>query len=383
MKEPIRVLHIVPKLAPGGIETLLMNICRHIDRTKINFDFLIHSSEKGVYDDELRALGCRLFYLHRLSARYFFLSYKNDLRAFFLQHKNDYDIIHSHIDTLSAIPLKEASLAGYPIRIAHSHNTSITDRGIKRAIKNFYKKRIPRYATHLFACSNMAGEFCFGNNSFYNITNGIEVKRFLYKNDIRKKYRERLSIDDKTIVFVHTGAFRKQKNHLFLLEVFASILYFLPDSKLVALGDGELRFEIEEKIKSLGLEEACILLGNTADVAEYLSASDVFLLPSLFEGLPIAAIEAQASGLPVFISDTVTPETQLGKNYFRFSLDEGHALWGKKIAKTLQQLTAPEICTAETLNARREPSEKINTFDISETVRQLEHFYLEQGVSLK
>lgn len=367
MDKPIRILHLVPQMKREGIQNLLMNIYRNIDTTKIQFDFLIHEKKEGDFDKEILELGGKCFYLSRLSGKYFLLHYKNDLKKFFTKHKNEYEIIHSHLNTLSTFPLSIAKKFNIPTRIAHNHSSFFTDKGIKKIVKLYSKSQIKKYATNFFACSQKAGIFMFGKNTkFKIINNGIEIEKFLFNFDTRNKIRKNFSLNDSTILFVHSGGFRKPKNHLFLLEVFAKLVSFFPSAKLLLIGDGEEKEKIISKAKTLNVYDNIIFAGSIPNVYDYLSAGDAFIFPSFFEGLGISLIEAQVNGLPCFASNTIPKETNLQTNAFFLSLEQGAENWAEFIRQKLKTLK---------LEKRSAPKLAKN-FDIKNIAKDLQDFYI-------
>ena len=211
LKTAVKVLYINGNIMKrGGIEMFMMNYFRHIDKSKVHIDFLVHGNENGVFDDEIIAAGSRIFHVPTKSKHP--LTYQRELRKLF---KSEYfDIVHSHLDAMSGWALKIAKECGVPIRIAHSHNTDyLTTNRIKRAINDYWKKQIPQYATYLFACSQMAGEWLFGKNSKFKIVNNaIELERFHYNEEIRNCIRKENNWDE-MFVIGHIGRFDYQKNH--------------------------------------------------------------------------------------------------------------------------------------------------------------------------
>lgn len=307
MSRPIRVAQIVGKMVGGGVETVVMNYYRYIDRAKIQFDFLVDADSKFVPKDEIEALGGRVLmvppYQHAAA-------YHRKLEQLFREQK--WRIVHSHINALSVFPLHAAKEAGVPVRIAHSHSTSGKGEHAKNAIKILLKKLSNIYPTHRFACSEIAGEWLFGTGSKFEIVrNAIELDNFVFDDTIRRNIRRQLCIPDDTFVVGHVGRFVPQKNHVFLLAAFGSLCQKRSNSILLLAGEGELRAQIEEKTRGLGLENRVRFLGQRDDVASLYQAFDVFALPSLYEGLGIVGVEAQRAGLPCVFANTITKEVSL------------------------------------------------------------------------
>lgn len=327
MSEPIRVLHILQRMEAAGVQTLLMNLYRNIDREKIQFDFLVHYKERQFFDDEIEKLGG---IIHRLSFRedYNCMKYYRDLNDFFSTHK-EYKIIHGHMHSLGAIYFHVAQKYNVPIRIAHSH-TNATQNDAKKYIKIFMNHMYKKDATHLFACSKDAGCYMFGNSAFRVINNAIITKNFVFSSDKRLQKRKELGVGN-NIVLGNVGRFEIQKNHKFLLEIFECYHKKHPESVLLLIGTGSLLNNIRELVKKLNLDDSVKFLGNRRDVAELYQAMDVFVYPSLFEGLGIVVVEAQAAGTPVICTDTLPVEIHISPLLETVSLNDEVDTWVKKI----------------------------------------------------
>ena len=243
-----------------------------------------------------------------------------------LFRKNQYRIVHSNVNTLSVFPLYAAKKAGVPVRISHSHSTSNAREWKRNIIKNILRPFSKRYATDYFACSELAGRYLFGNKTFDQgkvkiIHNAIDLDKFKFDPEARKKLRKELDIDEKTIVIGHVGRFVKQKNHDFLIDVFNEYHAKTPDSKLLLIGTGPLEEKIKAKVKKLNLENSVLFLGQRNDTNKLYSVMDVFCLPSLYEGLPVVGVEAQAAGLLCIVSNKVSKETKVTENFIFLPLD--------------------------------------------------------------
>lgn len=330
MGHPIRVLHVVVNMNRGGAETLIMNLYRNIDRKKIQFDFL--TSKPGVFDSEIIAMGGEIHqipYITEVGHR----GYLHELDKFLDQ--SSYKIIHTHMDKMSGFVLRSAKKANIPIRIAHSHNTRSEGGVVAKMYKWYAGSNIKPNATHLYACSEAAAHWLYGNgmrNSFI-LKNGIVTDKFQYTAEIRKQIRTKLQINEETLVLGHVGRFSHQKNHLFLLDVFAKVNKELPNSVLLLAGDGSLKEKIIERIKDLNLENCVKLLGVREDIDVLLQAFDLFVFPSLHEGLPVTLIEAQGAGLPCLISSAVTKEVDMGIGLVEFRPIRDTTLWQKSVIK--------------------------------------------------
>ena len=363
----LRILQVVTHMNRGGLETMLMNYYRHIDRTQVQFDFLTHRPYDGDYGEEIKALGGKIYHLSRLNP--FSGRYKNELRQFLKEHP-EYQIIHVHQDCLSSVILKEAEKCGVPVRIAHGHSSS-QDKDIKYPIKMFWRLFIPKYATDLLACSNDAGKWMFRGRDFSILNNAIDAKLYEYRPQRKSEQRIKWGIPESEIVVGHVGRFSPAKNHTFLLDIFYEIQQQIP-SKLLLVGDGELRADIEKKIADLKLQDKVIMTGVRSDVADLLQAMDVFVFPSCYEGLGIVAIEAQASGLPCLISDKVPIECKKTDLVRQISLNASANIWATAAidaAKIDRRSTYEEIKNAG--------------FDIAENARKMQQYYLNTAIGEK
>ena len=292
----IRVLHVVNIMNRAGLETMIMNLYRNIDRTKVQFDFLTHNTNSGDYDDEIKELGGRIFTV--ASRRLGIMKNRRQLMEFFKKH-TEYKIIHVHVSSLSYItPLKIATKANVPTRVIHSHSSRPPKGSIHKVLHMFNQRKINKYATNYFACSDVAAMWLYGNGLYYKldiklINNSINAMEYSFDTKIRERIRKELDISNKLVVG-HIGRFQEPKNHKFLIDIFKKIHNFYPNSALMLLGNGELEDEIRRKVKKLGLEKSVMFMGVRSDVPNLLQAMDIFVFPSLYEGLPLTLVEAQA-----------------------------------------------------------------------------------------
>lgn len=363
---PIRILQIIRAMNVGGAETFIMNLYRNINRDQVQFDFLV--SRDGFFDEEIRKMGGNIFkipYLTDVGQ----MKYTKNLKEFFKTHHN-YRIIHSHIDQVSGLILEVANKCNIPVRIAHSHSTKNTNGVFGKIYKKYLQSKINTNATDLLACENDAAKWLFKEkaNKALIIKNGIEVERFEFSIEKRKKIRQELQIDDSTVLIGHVGSFLKVKNHSFLLNIFKEYHDKNKNSKLILVGDGPLRKEIEKKAKSLNLEEYIIFLGIRTDVNFIYSALDALVFPSLFEGLSFTLIESQTAGLPTYASDSIDKNTKVTDKLELISLNKSDKEWADEI----------RILPIE---QRRNELEKIRSsgYDIKETVTKIEKFYMDKG----
>lgn len=360
----IRVLHVLGGLNRGGAETIVMNLYRIIDKTKVQFDFIIHSENETDYISEIKNLGGRIFIFPKFKG-YNIIEYCTTWKKFLSEH-SEYKILHSHVRSYASIFLPIANNFGLKT-IVHSHSTS-NGEGIKGTIKNFLQKPIASQADFLFSCSTEAGRWLFGNDSinndnYYLVRNSIDINRYRFNENIRNEYRRNLNLTNLT-VYCHVGRLSEPKNHMFLIDIFKEITKKEPNSMLLIVGDGELRNDIESKIRKLNLQNKVILMGSRDDVEKILQAADIFLFPSLWEGLPVSVIEAQAAGLPTLVSNRVTKEVDISPCIKFLPIDHGIDIRVNKI-----------------MNMSKERLPKAENFvisagyDISETSKWLLEFY--------
>lgn len=358
----LRVLQVVTYMGRGGLETMLMNYYRHIDRTQIQFDFLVHREFEADYDAEILALGGKIYRLPKLNP--FRHVYLKQLDSFFAAH-TEYKIVHSHLDCMAGIPLKYAKKHGVPVRIAHAHNSNQA-RNIKYILKLWFKRKIEKNANILCACGQEAGQWMFGKKEFTILNNAIDAKAYLFNTKIRLSIREEFGISKDAIVVGHVGSFRVQKNHRYLIEIFSKLKEVQPNAVLFLAGDGTLMNEIRMMVKDLDIEDSVIFAGSRKDVADLLQAMDVFCFPSLYEGLPVSIIEAQAAGLPCLISDKVPIACKITELVEQLPLETDKSKWVQSIivnAKQQRRDTYSEIVEAG--------------FDIKENAKALQSFYLQ------
>lgn len=364
IEKPLRVLHIVTKMDAAGIETFLMNIYRKIDREKIQFDFLTHRDEEGFYDDEIKKMGGRIFSVPSINP-FHHSAYIRALDEFFKE--NRYQIVHSHINSFSMYTLRSAKKMGVPIRIAHSHNTAF-DFDHKYIFKEYCRKRLNKYPTHRFACSEEAGVWLFQGEEFQVINNGIDLDKFYFNSEIREKKREVLGIKDELVVG-NVASFTDQKNHSFLLDVFNQFLSKNQNAKLLLIGKGPLQLQIEEKIKQYKIEDKVIILQDRKDISELMNAMDVFLFPSKYEGLGIVGIEAATNGLPVVISENLPQELNVTEKIYRISLNESAQQWSERLFSIVSGKKSREYFDKTKLLER---------FDSDAITLNLYNFYMKQ-----
>lgn len=367
--EPTRVLQVVTIMNRGGLETMLMNYYRQIDRSKIQFDFMVHREERGHYDDEILKLGGKIYTMPQIRPGNYRLYFKM-LDEFFAHH-SEYSVVHSHINENSSFVLRAAKRANVPCRIAHSH---LSDLGMDlklpfRMYARFVMKNNPN---KFFACSRNAGQWLFGkevsdSNDMTVLNNAVDVDSFKLDKGIRNQIRQELQAGDK-LVLGHVGRFNKQKNHDFLIDIFKSVHDKCPESMLVLVGDGYLKPAIEKKVARLGLSPHVRFLGVREDIESLLQGMDIFVFPSRFEGLPVVLIEAQAAGLMCLVSDAITRETDATGRIQFISLKQSPVEWAS-------QVLASSYEHEDTSRLMR-----TNGFDTNEMSKWLANFYISNGI---
>lgn len=368
-----RVLQVVTHMNRGGLETMLMNYYRSIDREQVQFDFLTHRPYEGDYGEEIKQMGGNVYHLPVLNP--FSSSYKRELKHFFESHP-EYQIVHVHQDCLSGVILKVAKDCGVKVRIAHSHNAN-QDKDIKYPIKLFFRRSIAQYATTLMACGKDAGSWMFCGADFQVLNNAIDTRFYTFESAKRDLMRMQLGIEKEELVVGHVGSFTPQKNHLFLVDIFQQVKRLIPRSRLLLVGNDvdDIASGVKEKVKALGLEDSVIFTGVRSDVPNLLQAMDVFVFPSNYEGLPMTMVEAQASGLPCLISDKVPIECKMTDLVQQIPLANGAEAWAKRAIAAAKE-TVREDTSAQI---------KAAGFDIAENANNLQTFYLESllGTSCK
>lgn len=362
----VRILHIVTYMGRGGLETMLMNYYRNIDRTKMQFDFLCHRYFEADYDAEILSLGGKIYRLPNLNP--FSKSYLNELDSFFKKH-SEYKIVHSHIDCMSSIPLKIAKKNGVPVTIAHSHNSN-QPKDKNYLLKLFFKRKISKYAKYLFACSKNSGIWMFGKKNSNNIivmNNAIDSKQYIYNEETSRLIREKYNLSNNFVVG-HVGRFNTQKNHTFLIDIFYALLKKEPTAKLLLVGDGVLINDIENKINRLGIADSVIFTGVVDNVNEVTQCFDVYCFPSLFEGLSVAMVEIQATGVKSVISDSISKECIITENVEMLSLNDPAEKWANKLL-SYKDAYKKENMYENVVSAN---------FDIEKNAKWLQEFYINE-----
>lgn len=359
MTTQFRVAMVMGKMLGGGVESVVMNYYRSIDRSKVQFDFLVDSDSSLVPRDEIEALGGRVIEIppYQRVAEY-------QMRLCDLFEREGWPIVHSHINALSVFPLRAAKRAGVPVRIAHSHSTSGKGEHAKNAFKALLRTQANRYPTHRIACSKLAGDWLFGKGADYTVMrNAVDLSVFGPDAVDRDRERELLGVTDGQLLVGHIGRFMEQKNHAFLLEVFNELLKLRPNSVLALAGDGPLLERTRDRVHELGLDKSVLFLGMRTDVPSLYRAFDVFCLPSLYEGLPMVGIECQAAQTPILTSDTVTAEAAATSLMEFESLESDPGVWARRLLRMVGK--HPSRCDLES----------IRDYDIASAASKLLSFY--------
>ncbi|MDU1413992.1 MAG: glycosyltransferase family 1 protein [Clostridium sp.] len=359
----VRVLQMLGTLDCGGQESFVMNVYRNINREKVQFDFIVSNvnNDAYFYESEAEKLGANIFRVN--------LKSKRPIKSFFqiikIVKKGNYKIVHKHSNiSLMGIDLLAAKFGGAKILISHSHSTKL-DVKYKEYINKLFIPFLNKISTDKLACSYKAGLWLYGKNNFKVINNGIEIEKFIYSEKIRLDIRNELHIDNKFVIG-HIGRFTYAKNHMFLLEIIYELKKINSNTLLILIGEGELRNEIQLKIKELSLEDNVMILGLQRDVGKIMQGFDVFVFPSFYEGLPLTVIEAQAAGLPCVISNTITNEVCITKLIKRIPLSKMANQWAKEVIDLYN--TTQRENQYETL--------KKSNYNIKKVANGLEKFYL-------
>lgn len=359
--EIIRILNFVPNMRAAGIESFIMNVYRNIDRSMIQFDFAVHSKKREFYDDEIESLGGKIY-------RFTYKDDKNlkkyikDLNKFFKNNKQ-YTIVHGHMQSIMPLYLAVAKKNNVPVRIAHSHNNSY-EKSLKGFVLHIFSRFSRCFSTYNYACSNDAGKYLFGTKKFDVIYNGINIDRFKYSDEYRKKIRNQLGVLDDEVLIGNVGRMEKQKNQLFLLKVFNEVYKQNKNYKLLIIGEGNLKQKLIDFVKENNIIDAVIFSDNISNVNEFMCSMDIFVLPSLYEGLGIVLIEAQANGLKCITTEkTVASETNITDLIQYLPLNE--RIWKKA------------ILDIDSVKRNHDIKGKLSIFDIKCVADDLQAKYIE------
>lgn len=365
-KNPERIAMIMGKMLGGGVESVVLNYYKNIDKNKFQFDFICDNDSTNIPYDEIESLGGKVILIPPYQKIF---KYHKELKR--VLKEGNYKIAHSHINTLSIFSLCAAKAAKVPIRIAHSHSTTNKKEKKKNLLKQVLRPFSKLFATDYMCCSELAGRWLFGNKEYnkgnvYLLNNAIDLDKFKYDEKIRNKKRNELNIDKDTLVIGHIGRFVEQKNHRFLIDIFNEIHKKESNSILLLAGQGPLMDEMKEKVNALDINDCVKFLGQRSDANELYQAFDVFLLPSLYEGLPVVGVEAQASGNLCYLSDDMTKETKVLDSTVFMSLSNTAEEWANNILndiKTYKKHDTKEEVSKYGFNIRNEANKLENKYN--------------------
>lgn len=363
----VRVLQVYPQMNNAGTERVIFNLYENIDTTEVQFDFLVERS--GELDEKICARGGKIHYLHAESKKKYYFA----LVKFFSEHP-EYRIVHTHTHARMDIVLKAAKKCGIKCRIAHSHNARNDLPKTVAFIKGLTSIPMEKSATHFFACSYNAAKWLFPHKvkECKVLYNGIMLDEYLFKKESRQKVRTLLGIPEDTFVMIHVGRFAKEKNHEYLVKILENYKKVAQSEwKVILVGSGPLEESVKTQVRESNLMDHVLFLGSRKDVNELYSAADMFIFPSLHEGLGIVVIEAQASGLPCIVSDAVPPEADMGVGLLNtLSLQDDFDKWSEMI-----------VCKKRGIETREEQKTTIlkGKYNIKLVAAQMQKFYLENG----
>lgn len=368
MEKPVKVLYFVDRLLIGGIQKFAYEHAKHINQSKVHIDFLVLDDGNDYeLEGKARKLGCKVYKLKGIWVKnnWDFIKYCRALNNFFKEH-HDYKVVHMHSSSKNFMVLKYAKKYGINIRIAHSHNIGFQSKNkIKILIGDFFKKPLKKYATHYFACSKLAGKWLFEDSEVKIIHNAVDYEKFKFNQQRRDELRKELGIEN-SLVIGNVGRFTNQKNHTFLVDIFYEVHQKNENAVLMLVGIGEKEQEIRDKVEKLGLTDCVKFMGFCNNTNELFWCMDVFLMPSLYEGLPIVGVEAQCTGLPCFMSkDVITDEVKIAENVKFIELEKSPKEWAEIILGS-------DLSRCDTYEEL-----KVAGYFIEQTVEELEKFYRE------
>lgn len=353
-----RIAQMLYMLSMGGVESFLMNMYRNIDREKYQFDFILQVDEEGYFEKEIESLGGKIYRIPRFEKH----PIKHVKELMKILKNGNYQAIHRHTaNSVVFYDLLIAKLCNIKVRISHSHNTTHEHKFMNYIFRPFLRA----FSTNRLACGNEAGKWLYGNGKFKVLNNGIDTKKFLYADEVRKKYRKELGIEDK-IVLGHIGRFEKQKNHKYLIEVFEKLCSKSDKYVLLLCGDGSLKAEMEQLCREKGILDKVKFLGARKDVNNILQAMDIFIFPSLYEGLSITLIEAQMSNIPIIMADTIAKETIYNSNIKLIGIkEEDIDEWCYNIEK----------CNIDINNRTNLNNKLIEDYEVNNVLKELINIY--------
>lgn len=366
----IKVLMVIGSTGIGGAQAFILNVLRNIDTSKFQIDFAVNkfAPHDGI-EQECSKYGCNFYQLPYFTV-YNYIRFKRAWEDFLSTHQ--YDIVHGHSTNSAAIYLGIAHKYGMKT-IAHSHSAGYRGNAIERFVKMMFARKVKQVSDYWFACSDIAARRLYGkafktHKKYHYIPNAIDTNKYLFNSQTRTKIREKLNIDKDTILYGHVGSFSAPKNHMFLIDVFVEVCSITPMSKLLCCGVGTLMESVKEYAKTKGILDKVIFAGVVNNVNEYMMAMDTFIFPSIFEGFPMAILEAQASGLNIVMSDTITNEIDLTNNIYRMELQQSPTEWAKvsvALPVSIDNRTAKNAIIAE------------SQYNIKTAVKSFEKLYKE------
>lgn len=344
----IRILQVVSNMDRAGIETMLMNYYRHIDRNEVQFDFLCNKTKPGAYDSEILSMGGRIFHTPGLNP-FKYIRYLRYMKHLFREYP-EYKIIHAHNDAFVAYSLYAAKRNNIPVRISHVHSAAFT-MDYKWPLKVLCRLIIPSVCTNKWACGRKAGKFYYGNGTaFYVHKNAIEIEKYVFNADVRSALRKEYGLED-NFVIGHVGRFMWQKNHSYLIDIFVQAHKLEPKTKLVLLGDGSGLDSVKSKVEKLGLSDDVLFMGNVNNVKDWYQAFDMLIMPSFWEGMPVTGVEAQAADLPCIFSDTITDEVKILDSCRFMSIKGDPGVWADEIIRVASAHVVRKDRSTEIRNA--------------------------------
>lgn len=369
-----RILHVIGSLGVGGSQTLIMNIYRKIDRTKIQFDFIVDHPEQLFFAKEIRKLGGKVYVMPAFRG-WNIVEVVKAWSIFFQEHE-EYKILHSHVRSYASIYFQVAKKYGVKT-IIHSHSTS-NGKGVKAVVKKILQYPLRFQADYFMACSIEAGKWLFGKrivkqDNFWIVKNAVDAEQYRYDSKKRKIKRKNFDITDDTFLLGYLGRVTKSKNPVFVIDVFKQLVSIFEsehkykDIKLLLVGDGDLLLDIKKYAIALGVEEKIIFTGARSDVADLLLAMDFYIFPSLWEGLGITLVEAQASGLRCICSERIPKEAIVTDLVEAYSLSRGAAAWAHFISSNSKYERCDRVYEI-----------KQSGYDVESNARLIQEFYLER-----
>lgn len=336
-EKKIRILMVMGNTGRGGTQAYVMNVIRNIDHSRFLIDVAVNESKKNGYDDEITNYNGKILFFPKFTITNI-LSFAKSWEKLF--DDNEYDIVEAHATNAASVFLHIARKRGIHT-IAHSHSAGYRGNRFEKIIKRFFSKLTKAEAEYWFACSDLAARRLFGNkyevnSKYYDIPNAINVSKYYYDEHKRSQIRKNLGIEENVVLIGHVGTFSEPKNHAFLIDIFDQICKYTNIYRIILVGDGELRPVIQRKVNSLDLQDRVYFTGNVENVNDYMMAMDILVFPSIFEGFPVTLIEAQASGLQCFISDTISTEVDVTSLIHRLSIKLPAKEWACRIINTKQ-----------------------------------------------